>query len=339
MRKINVLFIWKTNEDTQRYFRENLSDYPGVNLIFPADKDPETLAGYAPDTDIIIGWRPSEGLLDKAGRLGLYNAIGVGAQHLIEPFRELNKKRSVVLCNSHGNTYLTAQHTVAMLLSLTNKIVFHHKRMADGLWCPNNDSFKTMPFRERIVGLLGYGAINQYVHRFLSGFDVEFAVLKRDWGVSRQQPPTSIRKYNIDDLHTFLSDIDTLVVAVPLTSKTEGLIGKRELELLGTNGLLVNVARGAVIDEKSLYMALKNKIIAGAAIDVWYNYRPEPDEEGRKFPSEYPFHKLDNVILSPHRAASPFEDPKRWDDVIENIRRFADGRDDFLNVMSLEHEY
>jgi len=339
MRKTKVLFIWKTKEPLQEYFRDNLKDFPKVELIFPPDTEPDALIGHAPDIDIMIGWRPSPGLLEAASRLGLFNATGVGAQHLIEPFRELNRHRSVVLCNSHGNAYLTAQHTVAMLLSLTNKIVCHHNRMADGFWCPNDDTIQSIPFRGRTIGLLGYGAINRNVHRFLSGFDLKFAVLKRDWSNNQPAPPTMIEKYRFDDLHRFLKSIDTLIIAVPLTSKTRGLIGERELELLGCDGLLVNVARGAVVDEESLYVALKDKIIAGAAIDVWYEYRPEPDDKGRKYPAKLPFYELDNIVLSPHRAASPFDDLQRWDDVIENIKRFADGRTDFLNVMNLEREY
>ncbi len=339
MKKTKVFFIWKTRESLRECFGVGLTEYPNVELIFPPDVEPETLLKYAPEIDIIIGWRPPDGLLDAARKLSLFNATGVGAQHLIEPFRELNKKRTVALCNSHGNTHLTAQHAAAMLLALTNKIVFHHNRMVDGRWCPNDDSVQSIPLRGRRIGFLGYGAINQHVHRFLSGYAVEFAALKRDWKVTRKAPPTPIEKYEFDDLDDFLSDIDILIIALPLTSKTRGLIGKKALELLGPKGLLVNVARGAIVDEESLYNALKEKTIAGAAIDVWYNYRPDPDDKGRKHPSAYPFHELENVVLSPHRAASPFDDPARWDDIIENIKRFAAGRDDFLNVMSLEHEY
>ncbi|MHA1220792.1 MAG: NAD(P)-dependent oxidoreductase, partial [Candidatus Heimdallarchaeota archaeon] len=112
-----------------------------------------------------------------------------------------------------------------------------------------------------------------------------------------------------------------------------------ELKLLGTNGLLVTVARGEVLDEESLYLALKTKAIAGAAIDVWYNYRPETDVQGRKFPFNYPFYELDNVILSPHRGASPMSDLRRWNEVIDNISRFSRGETKFLNIVDLEHEY
>jgi phosphoglycerate dehydrogenase-like enzyme len=94
-----------------------------------------------------------------------------------------------------------------------------------------------------------------------------------------------------------------------------------------------------VIDEEAFYKALSEKQIAGAAIDVWYEYRPEEDPEGRKFPSSFPFHKLDNVVLSPHRGASPMDDLRRWDEVIENITRFAEGREDFINIVDLERGY
>jgi phosphoglycerate dehydrogenase-like enzyme len=94
-----------------------------------------------------------------------------------------------------------------------------------------------------------------------------------------------------------------------------------------------------VINEKALYERLKSKKLTGAALDVWYNYNPEPDKQGKKYPSHYPFHELDNIVLSPHRAASPFDDLQRWNEVIENIQRFCSGRTDFLNVVDLEREY
>ena len=84
---------------------------------------------------------------------------------------------------------------------------------------------------------------------------------------------------------------------------------------------------------------MKSKSIAGAAIDVWYDYRPEQDETGRKYPYDHPFHELDNVVLSPHRGASPMDDLHRWNEVIENISRYSRGRTDFLNQVDLERGY
>ena len=198
---------------------------------------------------------------------------------------------------------------------------------------------KSIPLRYRKVGLLGYGAINSKVHKFLSGFNVDFSVLKRTWEEKELDCPTEIKRYIPTQLHQFLEYIDTLIIAVPQTSDTVGLIGQRELRLLGPEGLLVNVSRGIVVDEQSLYESLKNGIIAGAAIDVWYEYRPEPDDDGKKYPYSFPFYELENIILSPHRAASPFDDLERWDEVIENIKRYVAGRTDFLNIIDLERSY
>ena len=337
---ITALFFWQVPERLQVYLKKGLNDYPQVKLLFPDDISQEALLKLAPEADVIIGWRPSKEFLDAATKLRLFINPGVGVQHLTDLFKEINQTRKVTLANGHGNTYFTAQHAVALLLALTNKIIPHHNWMVDGQWRKGDDDAQSMPMRDRKIGLLGYGALNTKVHKFLSGFDVEFHILKRDWSRERiAELPTKIEKYSDKDLQKFLEIIDTLIVAVPLTSKTKGLIGKRELELLGPEGFLVTVARGEVIDEESLYLALKNKTIAGAAIDVWYNYRPEPDENGKKYPANYPFYELDNVILSPHRGASPMNDLKRWDEVIENISRVARNEKDFLNVVNLENEY
>ncbi len=317
----------------------NLSKIKGLNLIFPKKAEEFELLKWAPDVQIIVGWRPSQDLLEQAQQLQLFLFPGVGVQNLIDWFRDYGQQRGIVLVNSHGNSYLVAQHTVALLLALLNKIVPHHNWMKDGEWRKGDADAKTALLRNRSVGFLGYGAINQQVHRFLAGFDVEFIGLRRSWRRKRESLPTAMKKYNPLQLNDFLDATDTLLVAVPLTPETEGMIGYNELKRLGPEGVLVNVGRGAVINQKGLYQALKKNDIAGAAIDVWYTYQPEPDESGRKYPFEQPFHELDNIILSPHRAYSPADDLERWDEIIENIRRFAQGRTDFLSIVNLKRGY
>lgn len=337
--EINVLCIWQPNERLLRYLEEGLSNYPQVKLIIPPNLDQETLLELAPEADIIMGWRPTKELLETAKKAKLFINPGAGVQHLIPIFKEVTADRELILVNGHGNAYFTAQHVVAILLALMNKVILHHNWMIDGHW-RRGDSFATsIPLRGQKVGLLGYGAVNRLVHKFLVGFDLEFSVLRRDWSKHTDSLPTQVEKYTFEDLSKFLTEVDILIVAIPLTSKTEGLIKEKELVLLGKDGFLVNVGRGQVIDERSLYKVLKEEKIAGAAIDVWYNYQPEPDVDGKKYPTKYPFHDLDNVILSPHRGASPMSDLKRWDEQIENILRFADARKDFINVVNLDEGY
>ena len=333
-----VLFIWDVRRELQEYLQDGLSDVSNLNLIFPNPANEEEYLKHAEAANVIVGWHPSDELLTRAANLELFINPGAGVHHLIHRFHDLNQTRKVVLVNGHGNSYFTAQHAVALLLSLTNKIILHHNWMVAGKWRRGDDFAKSIPLRWRKVGLLGYGAVNQKVHSFLSGFDLEFHILKTSWKESKEFP-TEITKYSPDELHSFLKEINTLIIAVPHTEETEGMIGKQELELLGADGLLVNMARGSVIDEDSLYSALKEKRIAGAAIDVWYNYNPEPDVIGRLFPFNKRFFELENIILSPHRGASPMDDLYRWNEVIENITRFSNGTKEFLNQVNLERGY
>ncbi|GAG72599.1 unnamed protein product, partial [marine sediment metagenome] len=101
------------------------------------------------------------------------------------------------------------------------------------------------------------------------------------------------------DLEKVIKESDFIVVAVPLTEETEGLIGEKELKLM-KGKYLINISRGIVINEEALFKSLKEKQLAGAAIDTWYQY---PTLEQREaLPSKFDFHKLDNIVMSPHTA-------------------------------------
>lgn len=343
--KPNVLFIWEIDKELKAHLRKNLSQK--VNLIFADKSFAGKKAKLYETADAIVGWRPEKELLFSAKKLKLFINPGTGIKHQIENFRELSKIRKVKLINGHGHSYATAQHAVAMLLALMNRIVSHHKWMENGVWRTSDDKdifSASIMLKDRKIGLLGYGAINSKVHRFLSGFSNDFNILKRRLDKNSphmltDQAGNKVTLFGEDDLPDFLKNSDILIIAVPHTSKTENLIGSKELKLLGRKGLLVNVARGTIVNEASLYDALDKGVIAGAALDVWYNYNPKKDKKGKEFPYSNPFHKLSNVVLSPHRAASPFDDLGRWDEVIENLKRLASGKRTFLNVVDLDEEY
>jgi phosphoglycerate dehydrogenase-like enzyme len=337
--KITVCFTSTVSKDVQNYLTEKLKDVSNVEMIFPEDTSEEYLSKIVPKADVLIGWRPSKTILNEATKLKVFINPGAGVNHLIDLFKQVNKKRKVLLINGHGNSYFVAQHAVALLLTLMNKIIPHHIWMREGRWRTGDDDAVSIPMRFRNIGLLGYGAINKKVHRFLSGFDVKFHILRNNWDKQKNDMPTPVEKYDFTQLNDFLKEIDTLFVAIPVTSLTTGLIKAEEIALLGTNGLIVNVARGEIINQENLYKALKNKIISGAAIDVWYDYHPNPDKHGAKRPYKFPFHTLDNIVLSPHRGYSPFSDLLRWNEVVENITRIAKGNENLLNIVNLEIGY
>jgi phosphoglycerate dehydrogenase-like enzyme len=334
-----VLFTWEVRSQLKEYLQENLKDFDDVELLFPSPPDNEKLLELAPKAHIIVGWRVEHKILLAAKKMKLFINPGTGIKHHLDFFRTLNEEREVNLINGHGNSYFTAQHAVAMLFAVLNKLIPHHGWMKGGQWRRGDKDAKSIPLRGRKVGLLGYGAINQKVHTFLQGYDVEFHALKRSWKNKPNIFPTQLKTYTSSQLLEFLKEIDILIVAVPETSKTIGLVGHKELEVLGSSSILVNVSRGVVVDEESLYNALHEQKISAAAIDVWYDYKPAADETGLKFPFNYPFHELSNILLSPHRAASPFSDLKRWDEVIENIRKFTEGKIDFMNLVDLNRDF
>jgi len=330
-----VCFLNRLGPDLIGYLKDGL-DGLDVDLKLPDDNERESVLAILPEADVLIGWGSDPELLERAERLKLFINPGTGVKQHIETFREHRKKRPVTLANGHGNAYAVAQHTVGLLLALANKTIPHHRRMAADEQV--NAAYRTVYFRGITVGLLGYGAINRKVHRFLSGFDIRFAACRRDWSRDTTDPPTEIERFTPDQLNAFFETCDTVVNALPATEATRGLVTMEQLKRLGERGLFVNVGRGATVVEADIYHALKDGVIAGAAIEVWWKRQDNP-EIGRRVPYEYPFHELDNLVMSPHRAADSGGDLSRWDEVIENIKRVHAGRTDYLNVVDLEHEY
>ena len=339
MQDLRVCFISEIPENVKEFLIEGLKNLANVKIKFPEDTSRDNLFKLVKNAQVLIGWRPTLELLNQAEKMSVFINPGAGIHHLLKDFRELNKKRKVILINGHGNSYFVAQHTVALLLSMMNMIIPHHEWMRQGKWRTGDEDAASVPLRFKTVGLLGYGAINKKVHKMLSGFKVDFSVLRRDWSKTENSIPTKIKKYNFEQLHEFLHDIDLLIIAVPVTKLTNNMIGREELKILGPKGILVNVSRGEIVNQEALYNALKNNTILGASIDVWYEYHPESDDQGRRFPYKFPFHQLKNIVLSPHRGYSPFSDLLRWNEVIENIKRLSQMRSDLLNVVDLEEGY
>jgi phosphoglycerate dehydrogenase-like enzyme len=128
----------------------------------------------------------------------------------------------------------------------------------------------------------------------------------------------------LDALERLLGESDYVLISLPLADNTRGLIDAAQLAQMKPDGVIINVGRGRIIDEGALYAALAENRIGGAIIDVWYDY-PGPDGVDRP-PSQYPFQKLDNLIMTPHFSArSAAMRNRRWAFVAANLDRFARG--------------
>lgn len=332
---IRALFLNRHGPELMDYLARGLEGVP-VRLLMPRDGERASLLEMVPEADVLIGWGSDPELLETATRMKLFINPGAGVAQHIEPFRALRQTRPVPLVNGHGNAHAVAQHTLALLLALTNKVIPHHQRMVGAT--PRDGSCRTTYLMDTTVGFLGYGAINKAVHRLMRGFDVKFVACRR----KSHDPgpfPTPLQVFSTDQLHEFFKTADIVINALPAASHTAGLVTHRELSLLGPAGILVNVGRAATVVEEDLFKALKESIIAGAALDVWWPRPRETDSAGRRDPYTLPFHELDNLVMSPHRGADSGGDLRRWDEVIENLKRVQAGRTDFLNVVDVDAEY
>ncbi|MFN7971772.1 MAG: NAD(P)-dependent oxidoreductase [Acidobacteriota bacterium] len=250
-----VLFFFDAPVTLRRRLEERTAPMRGVSLRFSGD--PGEILELAADADVLVGWRTTPDLLRAARRARLVVNPGAGVQHLVPIFRAHD--RAIVLANGHGNAGLTAQHAVALLLALANQIVRHHGFMAAGRFRTGDAEGPSIPLRGRRIGLLGYGAVNRSVHRFLSGFDVSFHVLRR----GARDGPTSYVAYGPADLAAFLDAVDTLVVAVPLTDETRGLLGAEEARAARCVGASCQRGAGRGGGRGSLGQALRDHIDRG----------------------------------------------------------------------------
>ncbi|NKX49641.1 hydroxyacid dehydrogenase [Arthrobacter deserti] len=225
-----------------------------------------------------------------------------------------------------------AEHVLMSVLALNRRLLASDRQLRSGSWRTiANDS--SVPLHRTLdtmtLGVVGLGSIGAEVARLGAGLGMETLAVR-----SRPEAPLpdGVRPGWVGgtaDLPRLLAGSDAVVVTVPLSAATEGLIGPAELALMKPGAFLVNVARGPVVDQAALYAALSGGSLAGAAIDVWWG-APAP---GRTPPADFPFAELENVILTPHysgHARSTFE--RRADDIAGNIARLAEGRP-LLNVV------
>jgi phosphoglycerate dehydrogenase-like enzyme len=177
--------------------------------------------------------------------------------------------------------------------------------------------------RGRTLAVIGLGRIGGAVARAGAFFGMRVLAVTRTPAAARPEETGGAIVSGLETLHQVLAEADFVVMAVPQNDTTRGLIGPAEFAAMKRNAYLINVARGGIVDEAALYDALSTRTIAGAAIDVWYQY-PAADEI--RLPSAYPFHELDNILMTPHiSGATDGTFSYRWEFINDNIRRLAAG--------------
>ncbi|MFH1768729.1 MAG: phosphoglycerate dehydrogenase [Candidatus Omnitrophota bacterium] len=233
--------------------------------------------------------RLTEDVIAAADKLKLIGRAGVGLDNV--DLESATKKGIIVMNAPGGNTISTCEHTFALILSLARKVPFGHISLQNKEW--NRSKFKGIELYSKTIGIIGLGRIGKEVAKRASSFGME--ILAYDPFISLEIAEQSGVK--IVDLNTLLSQSDVITVHTPLTDETKDLISAKQLALMKKTAFIVNCARGGIVDEKALFQALKEKKIAGAALDV---FDKEP-------PTDFDFLTLDNLIVTPHLGASTQE--------------------------------
>jgi len=284
--------------------------------------DEATVAPQLADIDVLVALAFTADMAKTARRLKLVQVPGAGLDRIDMAALPQETK----LANVYGHETGIAEYVFGAILTLTRELNRLDASLRDGRWDSQWAVGAAPPsvwpeLAGKTLGILGYGRIGACVAHRARAFDMRVFAIRRDVGRSMEDDLALLGDLKI--LDEVLERSDYLVIALPATPDTRGLIGDKQLNSMKPTAILVNVSRAQIVDEDALYRALAGRRIGGAALDVWYRY---PTEPGRTLPSTRPFHELPNVLMTPHVSG--------WTDgmlqaraslIAENIQRIARG--------------
>jgi phosphoglycerate dehydrogenase-like enzyme len=293
-----------------------------------------------PDTEVLYTFRGNFDLrLAPALRWVQVDSAGVNALYGT-PLWQSN----ILITSANGvHAIQIGEYVLAVLLAHGHRLPLAQHLQARGEWArgEQNEAFTPMELRGATLGILGYGAIGREVARLAHAFGMRILATKRPdrparfdgWtppGTGDPDGTLPEHFYALDELPDLLGACDAVVIALPLTAGTHHLIGAAELAAMRPHAILVNIARGAIIDQEALIAALREHRIGGAALDVT---DPEP------LPAESPLWAMDTVIITPHVSGqSRFYDDRAVELFAENLRRYLNG-EPLLNLVQRAQGY
>lgn len=285
-----------------------------AETMFLSDIAKEDRAGVIERADIIISWNPAREFSAEEfkllERVRLIQLVTAGAEHL--PFALLPSS-AIIASNSGAFAEPMAEHILAMVFALAKRLCVNHAKLKQGEF---DQKTKNRNLRGHVFGVLGFGGIGQAAARIMHSVGLRVFAINTSGRTAEKVDFIG----TLDDLDYLLKISDVFLVSIPLTIRTKGLIGSRELALMQPEAILINVARGPVIDEQSLYRHLAQNPGFSAGIDTWWI---EPSRGG-EFKVNYPFFDLPNFLGSPHNSsitAGTFANA---------VRRAAQNASDFL---------
>ncbi len=329
MQKPEIVVSYALDAAKREILEKELAD--GSNLKFLSDVSAGERAGVLASAEAIIAWNPQKELSPEEfgllSRLKLVQLISAGAEHV--PFAMV-PPQAMIASNPGAFAEPMAEHILGMALALAKRLCVNHRKLAGGEF---DMKTKNRWLRGMTLGVLGFGGIGQAAARLMRAVGVRIFALNTS---GKTNEPVDFVG-TLDDLDHVLRNCDILLVSIPLTKQTRGLIEAKKLAAMKPDAILVNVARGGIIDEGALYRHLVENPAFSAAIDTWWI---EPSMGG-EFKVNYPFFDLPNFLGSPHNSSAvPGIMSTAVKLVGENVARFVRGekikgiviREEYINA-------
>ncbi len=252
-----------------------------------------------PAYQVLINGTPKRAHLDASPDLNTliipYAGVPAATRDLLPDYPQLE------VYNLHHNAAPTGEMAIALLMAAAKFLLPFDRTFREHDWRPSYQPDPGTLLEGKTALILGFGHIGQRVGRFCQALGMGVIAVRRH----PETPLISGLRAELhppQDLDQTLPRANVLIITLPITSETVGLIGARQLSSMIPGGILVNVGRGRIVDQAALYQALKDGTLSAAGLDVWYNYPKTPEERGCTPPADYPFHELENVVMSPHRG-------------------------------------
>jgi phosphoglycerate dehydrogenase-like enzyme len=287
-----------------------------ARVVFVHGRPDDEVREVLDQADVLLGWHLGEelpaGTLHDSARLRFVQLLSAGADSV--DYAAL-PERLLLAGNVGAYAQPMAEYVMAVTLALARRLPQRHAEMARGefgMWKP------VLTLDGAVCGILGFGGIGKATGRLMRAFGARIHGVNTS---GRADEPADFIG-TLADLDRVLAEADVLVIALPLTRSTHGLIGTRELALMKPAAILVNVGRAAIVEERALYEHLRDHPDFCAGLDAWW-HEPGP---GSAFSTEYPFFDLPNMIGSPHNSGvtdGALQVGARM--AAENVRRFLCG--------------
>lgn len=274
------------------------------------------------EAEIIFGL-PNYGQLGMAKKLKWLHIMSAGAEKHNDRSRYANK--DTVLTNSSGvYGQPISEHILTLIFTHNRNMELFYRWKNEHKW---DKGYKMKDFFDSTVGIIGLGDIGTEVARKSKALGARVLAVKRR---VTEKPDFVDELYGEDGIDKLLEQSDYVVLALPTTGKTSGIIAEERINRMKKDAFLVNVGRGALIDQEALIRALREERIGGAGLDVTF---PEP------LPPESPLWSLPNVIITPHASgSSPSNTKRRFGIFLENLKRHVEGRP-LANVVDFDTGY